>query len=207
MLPENKRIRTKEQLRDWLSVELAPYENLSILQGILNLFNANQGAILRRHMILLRTTEYHINAGHRLRAMLWKFRLRRLQNRYELHVALNCCGRGLRIIHLGPILMNGHVTVGENCCFHFNTGVVAGGTDNGVPTLGDNVIVGFGAVILGGITLADGIAVGANAVVNKSFPEPDITIAGVPARKISDHGRESWNKGARVHGDDGKETP
>lgn len=197
MLPEEKRIRTKAQLKDWLSVELQPYEDLGPLQDLLNLFNANQGAILRRHMILLRTTEYHINVGHRLRALLWKLRLRRLQNRYELHVALNCCGRGLRIMHLGPILMNGHVTVGENCCFHFNTGVVAGGSDDGVPTLGDNVIVGFGAVILGGVHIADGIAVGANAVVNKDFTEPNIAIAGVPARKISDHGTESWNKGVR----------
>lgn len=197
MLPANKRIRTRAQLKDWLSVELAPYEHLGPMQDLLNLLNANQGAILRRHMILLRTTEYHINAGHRLRALLWKQRLRRLQNRYELHVAVNCCGRGLRIMHLGPILMNGHVTVGENCSFHFNTGVVAGGTDDGVPTLGDNVIVGFGAVILGGVHLADGIAVGANAVVNKDFLQPNITIAGAPARKISDHGTERWNKGVR----------
>lgn len=197
MLTDDKRIRTRKQLHDWLSIELAPYENLGRMQNLLNLFNINQGAILRRHMILLRTTEYHINAGHPLRALLWKLRLRRLQNRYELHVALNCCGKGLRITHLGPILMNGSVTIGENCCFHFNTGVVAGGTDNGVPTLGNNIIVGFGAVILGGVTLADGIAIGANAVVNKDFSEPNITIAGVPARKISDHGSESWNKGIR----------
>ena len=193
MLPEEKRIRTKAQLKDWLSVELQPYEDLGPLQDLLNLFNANQGAILRRHMILLRTTEYHINAGHRLRALLWKLRLRRLQNRYELHVALNCCGRGLQIAHVGPILMNAHVTVGERCTFHFNTAVVAGGTDNGVPTLGDGIVVGLGAVILGGVTLADGIAVGANAVVNKSFPEADITVAGAPARKIADHGAGAWN--------------
>ncbi len=195
MLPEEKRIRTREQLKDWLSVELRPYENLGHMQDLLNLFTANQGAILRRHMILLRTTEYHINAGHKLRAQLWKLRLRRLQNRYEMHVALNCCGRGLQVAHLGPILMNGHVTVGENCTLHFNTGLIAGGTNNGVPTLGDNVVVGFGAVVLGGVHVADGIAIGANAVVNKDFSEPGIAIAGVPARKISDKGTACWNKG------------
>ena len=193
MLPEEKRIRTRAQLKDWLAVELRDYENQGFKQDLLNLFTANQGAILRKHMILLRTTEYHINAGHRLRALYWKLRLRRFQNRYELHVALNCCGRGLRIAHLGPILMNGSVTVGENCTFHFNTGLVAGGRDNGVPTLGDNIVLGFGAVVLGGVTLADGIAVGANAVVNKSFLEPDIAIAGAPARKISSHGAREWN--------------
>lgn len=197
MLPEDKRIHTKQQLRDWLSVELAPYENLGRMQDLLNLFNANQGAILRRHMILLRTTEYHLNAGHKLRALLWKLRLRRLQNRYELHVALNCCGRGLQIAHLGPLLMNGSVTVGENCLFHFNTALVAGGTDNGVPTLGDRVIVGLGAVVLGGVRVADGVAIGANAVVNRDVLEPNITVAGVPARKVSERGAADWNRGLR----------
>lgn len=192
MLPEDKRIRSRAQLREWLAVELAPYA-LGGMQKLLNLIDGNEAAILRRHMILLRTTEYHINASHRLRAGLWKLRLRRLQNRYGMHVALNCCGKGLQIAHVGPILMNAHVTVGERCCFHFNTAVVAGGTDNGVPTLGDGIVVGLGAVILGGVTLADGIAVGANAVVNKSFPEPDITVAGAPARKIADHGAGAWN--------------
>ena len=46
---------------------------------------------------------------------------------------------------------------------------------------------------LGGVTLGDRIAVGANAVVNKSFLEPDITVAGAPARKIADHGAGAWN--------------
>lgn len=200
MLSEDKRIKSRAQLKDWLSVELRPYEDLGRLQDLLNLFNANQGAILRRHMILLRTTEYHINAGHRLRALWYKLRLRHLQNRYGLHVALNCCGRGLQIAHLGPVLMNGSVTVGENCTLHINTGLVAGGADNGVPTLGDNVVVGFGAVVLGGVHVADRIAIGANAVVNKDFPEPGIAIAGVPARKISDNGSDSWNKGVRDRG-------
>ncbi len=192
MLSEEKRIRTRTQLREWLALELAPYE-LGGMQKLLNLIDGNEAAILRRHMLLLRTTEYHINAGHRLRAGLSKLRLRRLQNRYGMHVALNCCGRGLHILHVGPILMNAHVTIGERCCFHFNTAVVAGGTDNGVPTLGDGIVVGLGAVILGGVTLGDNIAVGANAVVNRSFPETSITIAGVPARKIADHGADAWN--------------
>ena len=192
MLPEEKRIRTRAQLREWLAEELAPYASGG-MQKLLNLIDGNEAAILRRHMILLRTTEYHINTSHRLRAGLWKLRLRRLQNRYGMHVALNCCGRGLQIAHVGPILMNAHVTVGEDCTFHFNTAVVAGGTDNGVPTLGDGIVVGLGAVILGGVTLGDRVAVGANAVVNKSFPEADITVAGAPARKIADHGAGAWN--------------
>ena len=192
MLPEEKRIRSRQDLHEWLELELRPYQ-LGGMQKLLNLIGGNEAAILRRHMVLLRTTEYHINTGHRLRAGLWKLHLRRLQNRYGMHVALNCCGKGLQVAHVGPILMNAHVTVGERCTFHFNTAVVAGGTDNGVPTLGDGVVVGLGAVILGGVTLGDRVAVGANAVVNKSFPEADITVAGAPARKIADHGADAWN--------------
>ena len=51
------------------------------------------------------------------------------------------------------------------------------------PTIGNNVEIGFGAVIIGKI-IADGIKIGANSVVTKSFLEPNITIAGVPAKKI-----------------------
>lgn len=52
------------------------------------------------------------------------------------------------------------------------------------PTIGNNVEIGFGAVIIGKIKIADGIKIGANSVVTKSFLEPNITIAGVPAKKI-----------------------
>ena len=52
------------------------------------------------------------------------------------------------------------------------------------PTIGDNVILGIDCTVVGDVYLADGITVGAGAVVTKSFYEPGIHIAGVPARKI-----------------------
>ena len=52
------------------------------------------------------------------------------------------------------------------------------------PIIGNNVEVGFGAVIIGKVKIADGIKIGANSVVTNSFLEPNITIAGVPAKKI-----------------------
>ena len=61
-----------------------------------------------------------------------------------------------------------------------------------MPKIGNNVVIGVGAVVLGDIHIADGIAIGANAVVNKSFGEPSIAIAGVPAKKISNNGRLTW---------------
>lgn len=52
------------------------------------------------------------------------------------------------------------------------------------PTIGDNVVLGAGCKLLGGIHLGDGVTVGANAVVLESVPA-NATVAGIPARVIS----------------------
>lgn len=191
-----KHIQTKADLKEWLEADLAGFPK-DRRQKLMNVFNANEGAILRKHMILLRKTEYHINTGHRIRAVIYRSRLRRLQRRYCLHVTINACGKGLQIAHLGPILMNGQVKIGEHCTIHMNTAFVAGGTDDAAPIIGNNVNVGFGAVILGGIIIADGVAIGANSVVNKDVLEENITVAGAPAKKISSHGSNAWHTGAK----------
>lgn len=116
-----------------------------------------------------------------------------MRNKYALHIELNVCGKGLKIMHLGPILTNKNVKIGENASIHINTSFVAHGVTDEVPTVGNDVVIGVGAVLLGGIYISDGIAIGANAVVNKSFMEPGIAIAGIPAKKISDNGRARWN--------------
>ena len=54
------------------------------------------------------------------------------------------------------------------------------------PILGDNVYIGPGAKLFGKITIADNISIGANAVVTKSFEQENISIAGVPAKIISE---------------------
>ncbi len=97
-------------------------------------------------------------------------------------------------MHLGPVLISYKSSIGEDCSVHMNTSIVAGGRDNNAPTIGDNCVIGVGAVILGGITIASGVAIGANAVVNKDMLESNVAIAGVPAKKISNNGKESWNK-------------
>ena len=105
-------------------------------------------------------------------------------------IPINVFGKGLSIAHRGTIVVNGKARIGENCRIHacVNIGTVPG--VNGVaPTIGDNVYIGPGAKIYGNISVASGIMIGANAVVNKSFDEENICIAGAPARKISDMGR------------------
>lgn len=104
-------------------------------------------------------------------------------------IPLNVFGKGLRIAHRGTIIINGNTQIGDNCTLHamVNIGTVPG-LQNATPTLGDNIYIAPGVKIYGKIHIASGIAIGANAVVNKDFNEENITIAGVPARKISSMG-------------------
>jgi len=103
----------------------------------------------------------------------------------------NVFGPGLSIGHRGTIVINPCAKIGANCRIHVcvSIGTEAGHTFK-APVIGDNVYIGPGAKLFGKIYIADGIAIGANSVVTKSFCEKNITIAGVPAKKISDKGSE-----------------
>jgi len=57
--------------------------------------------------------------------------------------------------------------------------------------MGDNIFIGPCSSIIGDITIGSDIAIGANTVVTKSFEENGITIAGTPAKKISDNNSHS----------------
>jgi serine O-acetyltransferase len=107
---------------------------------------------------------------------------------------LNVFGPGLRIIHPGTIIVNPNTRVGANCGLH-NLVHIARNTQkrphDAGPTIGDNVFIGPGSGIFGDITIADGVVIGANSVVTKSVLEPNITVAGAPARKIGNEGIDS----------------
>lgn len=153
----------------------------------------SENALIWSFQKRLRITEYYLNTNKKIRYLFSKYLLHRKQLAFGFNIETNVFDIGLRIMHIGPILTNSRVRVGRNCTLHINTALVAQGTNDGVPTLGDNIVIGIGAIILGDIYIADGIAVGANAVVNKSFFEKDVAVAGVPAKIISDHGNSFWH--------------
>ncbi len=104
-------------------------------------------------------------------------------------IPINTIGPGLSIAHLGTIVINDKCKIGENCRIHVCVNIGASASDSSqAPLIGNNCYIAPGAKIYGGIVIGDNTGVGANSVVNKSFPEGNITIAGAPARKISDIG-------------------
>lgn len=97
--------------------------------------------------------------------MLWKF-VRALRICEYHYNASDLVGR---FWHYGSVIVNGHAKIGKNCQFHGNNCVGNKGVlDEAAPRLGDNVEIGVGAKIIGDIYIADGVKIGANAVVVKS---------------------------------------
>ena len=185
MLPEDKKIKSKAMLKEYIEADCARYP-LYGRRYLSYLLQISEGAILRKHSVLLRKTEYFINTGKKLRAFIFRARLMRFHNRTGLRMPLNICGKGMYIFHTLPLCINGNVNIGENCRIMPFVCLVGDDKNDDCPTIGNNVTLGIGCTILGDVYIADGITVGAGAVVTKSFYEPGISIAGVPARKVGE---------------------
>lgn len=106
-------------------------------------------------------------------------------------------GRRFFIDHGMGVVIGETAVIGDDCTLYH--GVTLGGTSwqkgKRHPTLGDDVVVGAGAKVLGPIDIGRGARIGSNAVVVKSVP-PDTTVVGVPGRLIdssmtADHAHRS----------------
>jgi len=152
---------------------------------------------------LLRKVEYLENCGHnpldKIVCLQAKFNLQKISLKLGLVIPRNAFGPGLSIAHGGPIIVHSKAVVGENCRIDRCVSIGSIHYPDAAPIIGNNVYIGPGAVIDGTIEIADGIAIGANSYVNKSFKAPEITIAGCPAKKISDKGsRNLWFRATEI---------
>ena len=102
----------------------------------------------------------------------------------EIHPAAKI-GKGLFIDHGMGVVIGETTEIGNNCTLY--QGVTLGGTgkDKGKrhPTLGDNVLVGAGARVLGPINIGDNSKIASGAVVLKDVPE-NSTAVGIPAKVV-----------------------
>ena len=128
--------------------------------------------------------------GYRIAHALWRARLKlaarcvsqltRILTGVDIHPAARI-GPGLFIDHATGVVIGETAEVGADVTLYH--GVTLGGTSLAVgkrhPNLGDRVVVGAGAKVLGPITVGEGSRIGANAVVVKPVP-PDSVVVGVP---------------------------
>ena len=134
---------------------------------------------------------------HRLTHFFWRHRLRFLArllshiNRFltgiEIHPGAKI-GRRFFIDHGAGVVIGETAEIGDDVLLY--QGVVLGGTTlkrgKRHPSIGNNVVMGTGAVALGAITMGDGARIGAGSVVIKSVP-PGATVVGIPGRIAEDH--------------------
>ncbi len=178
-------IKSKEDYRkfiasDLLSLGVGSQSNWLMLNEIVTF------------QVRLRKLEFAMNCSKNpVRVLFRKFLYRRIAIRLGISISPNTFGPGLSIAHRGNIVVNGGARIGANCRIHVgvNIGTEAGKVD-AAPAIGDNCYIGPGAKIFGPIVIGPNTVVGANAVVNKSYPEGDQTLGGIPAKKISDKSSE-----------------
>ncbi|MBI5198119.1 MAG: serine O-acetyltransferase [Nitrospirae bacterium] len=142
---------------------------------------------------------FHAILLHRLAHPLWNWRIpllprlmahvSRLLTGVEIHPGA-VIGEGFFIDHGMGVVIGETARIGNNVTLF--QGVTLGGTgkERGKrhPTLGNNVVVGVGAKVLGAITIGDNVKIGANSVVLESVPA-DATVVGVPGKIVRQGGR------------------
>src|SRR5512135_1420490 len=158
-------------------------------------------AATSRIEVLLTYSGFHALVMHRMANWLYRMGMplfARLLSQFarfltgiEIHPAAKIAG-SLFIDHGMGVVIGETTEIGENVVLY--QGVTLGGTgkERGKrhPTVGNHVVIGTGAKVLGNITIGDHVKVGANSVVLKSVP-PHSTVIGVPGRVVRQHGEKT----------------
>lgn len=93
-------------------------------------------------------------------------------------------GKATRLGYGGlGVVIHKDAIIGQDCLISQQVTIGGIGLDDGVPSIGDNVLIGAGAKILGSIKIGDSAKIGANAVVLRDVPS-GATAVGIPARII-----------------------
>ena len=109
-------------------------------------------------------------------------------------------GKNLFIDHGTGVVIGETAEIGDNCTLY--QGVTLGGTGKDVgkrhPTLGNNVMVGAGAKVLGPFSIGDNVKIAANAVVLKEIPD-ESTAVGIPAKVVRREGVKVEDELDQIH--------
>lgn len=154
--------------------------------------------------VLLCYPGLHAIWSHRFAHYLWKHKfyfiarflshITRFFTGVEIHPGAKI-GRRFFIDHGMGIVIGETTEIGDDVLLY--KGVVLGGTSlektKRHPTLGNNIIVGSNAIVMGAITIGDNARIGAASVVTHSVPA-NATAVGIPARVSMGHTQEEINK-------------
>jgi serine O-acetyltransferase len=180
-------IQSRNQLREWMRQDLQQYIEQGAFHdpvGRWRIWHRLQYPLIAWQR-LMRRTEFTFNTK---RGRLWQpyvlFRkvvFSRASMRLSLEIPLNVFGPGLTVAHSASIVVNANATVGKNCRLH--PGTCIGELHDLNPTIGDDVYLGNGAMVIGPITVGDRAKIGPHALVRESVA-PDALVVGTAGRKV-----------------------
>ncbi len=169
------------------------HECLAIRDEVDSILERDPAATGRAEVLLLYSGLHALlmhRVAHRMQQKGWQIparavsQLAKFLTGIEIHPGA-MIGKGLFIDHGAGVVIGETAVVGDNCTIY--QGVTLGGTGKQTgkrhPTLGDNVMVGAGAKLLGNFTVGSGSRIAAGAVVLTDVPE-NATAVGVPAKVV-----------------------
>ena len=165
----------------------------NLYRDALNISKKDPAAKNATNVILL-YSGFHILISHRLAHFFYGHKLfffarfvsqiGRFFTGIEIHPGAKI-GKQLFIDHGIGIVIGETATIGNNCTIYHQ--VTLGGTASSFfkrhPDIGNNVMIGAGAKILGPITVGNNVKIGANSVVLKDIPD-NVTVVGIPGRIV-----------------------
>ena len=136
------------------------------------------------HAVLWHQLSHAIWRGRLYLLARWSSHLARWLTGIEIHPAAKL-GRRLVIDHGMGVVIGETAEIGDDCYLYHQVTLGVARTMGGKrhPTVGNNVIIGAGAKVLGPITVGDNARIGSNAVVVDPVP-PDTTVVGIPAQPV-----------------------
>lgn len=180
-------VLNNNELDKWFKEDSVYFHSHTFKQQV-KFYTVNDHLVMiKRFMKYLRKEEYYYNKDglrNKLAEIYFSRKKNTLGNKLGFYIQPNCLGLGTTIYHHGTIIINGDAKLGDYCKLHGNNCVGNDGFSLKAPCIGNNVDIGFGAIIIGDIKIADNVKIGAGAVVTTSCLHEGATLVGIPAHEL-----------------------
>lgn len=179
----------KKELKEKINSYKDDYRNISFIKRCVNILIKHIDYSIYKLLIYSQKYKYYKDKCKNRKSINNFFMFIYYGKKYFKYSRLTNCeiygelGKNIKIFH-GGVIINDNAVIGNNVKFHGHNCIGNNGKDNKAPKIGDNVDIGVGSVIIGDVSIASDIKIGANSIVTKCFDEEGITIIGNPAIKL-----------------------